>query len=29
LDISEDAAFRLFNETGDGIPGLAIDVYGK
>jgi 23S rRNA G2069 N7-methylase RlmK/C1962 C5-methylase RlmI len=29
LDISDDAAFRLFNETGDGIPGLAIDIYGR
>ncbi|EGG14068.1 hypothetical protein DFA_11831 [Cavenderia fasciculata] len=28
LDISKNAAYRLINETGDGLPGLAVDVFG-
>ena len=27
LDLGPAAAYRLVNETGDGLPGLAIDIY--
>ncbi|EFA77117.1 hypothetical protein PPL_09870 [Heterostelium album PN500] len=28
LDISKNAAYRLINETGDGLPGLIAEVFG-
>ncbi len=29
LELTNDSAYRLVHELGDGLTGLAIDIYGR